>query len=232
MLDRLAGRGPRCRALCDPVRDALRPPAVRVGDERRDPGAHSDLTVTYPFYTASLLDDGGLRRFPTVETTVIMVVFVIMAIGLNIVVGYAGLLDLGYVAFYAMGAYTCAWFASVQFASHNIQFGAVGVGESTPGIHISIWAPDPRRHRHRPHRHPHRPAHAATARRLSGDRHARLRRDPASDRAQRRQPRAGSTSPTGRTGSRRSIRPGSGTSSYLSRLAARSSPDRGCSSGA
>src|SRR5205823_1592778 len=56
-----------------------------------------------------------------------------------IVVGYAGLLDLGYVAFYAMGAYTCAWFASVQFAKHHVQFGAVGVSSTTPGIHISVW---------------------------------------------------------------------------------------------
>src|SRR5216117_1737356 len=50
----------------------------------------------------------------------------VMAIGLNIVVGYAGLLDLGYVAFYAMGAYAAAWFASVQFAGQDIKFGAVG----------------------------------------------------------------------------------------------------------
>ena len=35
-----------------------------------------------------------------------MIVFMMMAVGLNIVVGYAGLLDLGYVAFYAIGAYT------------------------------------------------------------------------------------------------------------------------------
>ena len=46
---------------------------------------------------------------------VIMIVFTMMAVGLNIVVGYAGLLDLGYVAFYAVGAYTAAWFASQQF---------------------------------------------------------------------------------------------------------------------
>ncbi|HEY5265756.1 MAG TPA: branched-chain amino acid ABC transporter permease [Acidimicrobiales bacterium] len=36
-------------------------------------------------------------------------VYVLLAIGLNVVVGYAGLLDLGYVAFYAIGAYTTAW---------------------------------------------------------------------------------------------------------------------------
>ena len=35
-----------------------------------------------------------------------MMIFAIMAIGLNIVAGFAGLLDLGYVAFYAIGAYT------------------------------------------------------------------------------------------------------------------------------
>ena len=38
--------------------------------------------------------------------------FVVMALGLNVVVGFAGLLDLGYVAFYAIGAYTVGWFAS------------------------------------------------------------------------------------------------------------------------
>ncbi len=38
--------------------------------------------------------------------------YVLLAIGLNIVVGYAGLLDLGYVAFYAVGAYLFAWLAS------------------------------------------------------------------------------------------------------------------------
>jgi branched-chain amino acid transport system permease protein len=36
-----------------------------------------------------------------------------LGLGLNIVVGYAGLLDLGYIAFYAIGAYTIAWFTAV-----------------------------------------------------------------------------------------------------------------------
>jgi branched-chain amino acid transport system permease protein len=97
------------------------------------------VAVTYPFYVGNLHDMRLFGAFPDVNTAVIMGVYVIMAIGLNIVVGYAGLLDLGYVAFYAMGAYTCAWFASVQFAKHHINFGAVGVAPNTPGIHISIW---------------------------------------------------------------------------------------------
>jgi branched-chain amino acid transport system permease protein len=62
-----------------------------------------------------------------------------MALGLNIVVGYAGLLDLGYVAFYAMGAYTVAWFASQHFSNITFHFGGVGIAENTPGFHISIW---------------------------------------------------------------------------------------------
>jgi branched-chain amino acid transport system permease protein len=68
-----------------------------------------------------------------------MLVFIMMAVGLNIVVGYAGLLDLGYVAFYAMGAYVAAWFASVQFAHRNVHFLPVGVASNAPGFHISIW---------------------------------------------------------------------------------------------
>jgi branched-chain amino acid transport system permease protein len=69
----------------------------------------------------------------------VMLVFIMMAVGLNIVVGYAGLLDLGYVAFYAMGAYTAAWFSSLQFAHRHFHFGAVGLTPNLPGIHITMW---------------------------------------------------------------------------------------------
>ena len=78
-------------------------------------------------------------NFPSVDTGVTMMIFIMMALGLNIVVGYAGLLDLGYVAFYAMGAYTVAWFASQHFSNVNVHVGGVGVAPSTPGFHISIW---------------------------------------------------------------------------------------------
>jgi branched-chain amino acid transport system permease protein len=44
-------------------------------------------------------------------------VFVLLAIGLNVVVGFAGLLDLGYAAFFAIGAYTYGMFASGQLLS-------------------------------------------------------------------------------------------------------------------
>lgn len=46
------------------------------------------------------------------------ILYVFLALGLNIVVGLAGLLDLGYIAFYAVGAYTWALLASPHFALH------------------------------------------------------------------------------------------------------------------
>jgi branched-chain amino acid transport system permease protein len=45
--------------------------------------------------------------------------FIMLALGLNIVVGYAGLLDLGYIAFFAVGAYCYALLASPQFGIHG-----------------------------------------------------------------------------------------------------------------
>ena len=87
------------------------------------------------------LDDIPLigTLFPAVGTVVIMIVFTMMAVGLNVVVGYAGLLDLGYVAFYAAGAYTAAWLASVQFEQVTFHFGSSGISDKLPGIHMSIF---------------------------------------------------------------------------------------------
>ena len=49
------------------------------------------------------------------NATIIAVTYAVMALGLNVVVGFAGLLDLGYVAFYALGAYALGWFGSGFF---------------------------------------------------------------------------------------------------------------------
>src|SRR3954464_8176893 len=43
--------------------------------------------------------------------------YIMLALGLNIVVGFAGLLDLGYIAFFAVGAYLTGLLASPQFAA-------------------------------------------------------------------------------------------------------------------
>jgi len=53
-----------------------------------------------------------------VRITNLAILFVFLSLGLNIVVGMAGLLDLGYIAFYAVGAYVYALLASPHFGLH------------------------------------------------------------------------------------------------------------------
>jgi branched-chain amino acid transport system permease protein len=61
--------------------------------------------------------------------------YVMLALGLNIVVGYAGLLDLGYVAFYAVGAYMFALLASSHLTD-NFEWIAAYFPD---GLHLSLW---------------------------------------------------------------------------------------------
>ena len=57
-------------------------------------------------------------RWAALGDLTVAAAYVVMALGLNIVVGYAGLLDLGYVAFVAIGAYTAAYVASGYWGIH------------------------------------------------------------------------------------------------------------------
>ena len=97
------------------------------------------IATSYPYYVGHMPEVPLFGPFPQLSTLVVMTVFTMMALGLNFVVGYAGLLDLGYVAFYAMGAYMAGWFASGQFAKQNVNIGAVGLYQGATGFHFSIW---------------------------------------------------------------------------------------------
>jgi branched-chain amino acid transport system permease protein len=104
------------------------------------------IAITYPFYASNAGSvSAGLPQlpvfgtFPLMSTMVNMGIFTMMALGLNFVVGYAGLLDLGYVAFYAMGSYMAGWLASSQFSQVNVRFGGIGVITGLRGIHVTIW---------------------------------------------------------------------------------------------
>ena len=55
-------------------------------------------------------------------------VFVLLAVGLNVVVGFAGLLDLGYVGFFAVGAYTVALLTSPESRLRARQLAVAGGG--------------------------------------------------------------------------------------------------------
>ncbi len=86
------------------------------------------LTIVLPF----IVGGGGF-----LQATIVALAYVVMALGLNVVIGFAGLLDLGYVAFYAIGAYTVGWLASGFFFAEK-----VNVASSAPagsiGIHLNF----------------------------------------------------------------------------------------------
>jgi branched-chain amino acid transport system permease protein len=66
-----------------------------------------------------------------VRITNLAILFVLLSLGLNIVVGFAGLLDLGYIAFYAVGAYVYALLASPHFNIHLPWWVILPIGAAT-----------------------------------------------------------------------------------------------------
>ncbi len=76
------------------------------------------------------------------NNAVLALAYVVMALGLNIVVGFAGLLDLGYVAFYAFGSYAVGWLASDFYARVNGGKGfhllVNGFPATLAGIHLNF----------------------------------------------------------------------------------------------
>jgi ABC-type branched-subunit amino acid transport system permease subunit len=89
---------------------------ARKAFDRVGPGprffAFLAICAIFPFFP-SVADSDFLIR-----VGVNVLLFALLALGLNIVVGWAGLLDLGYVAFYGFGAYMYAWLSSSQFDIH------------------------------------------------------------------------------------------------------------------
>ncbi len=69
---------------------------------------------------------------------VLAAAYVVMALGLNVIVGFAGLLDLGYVAFFAIGGYTAAYLASGYWAGADVSILAGDSVAGTPGIHLNF----------------------------------------------------------------------------------------------
>ena len=73
-----------------------------------------------------------------IDATIKATALAVMALGLNIVVGFAGLLDLGYVAFYALGAYSLGWFGSDFFFKAHVHVLVNGVAAIESGIHLNF----------------------------------------------------------------------------------------------
>ncbi|MBV9466247.1 MAG: branched-chain amino acid ABC transporter permease [Solirubrobacterales bacterium] len=93
-------------------------------------GALIVIGVVLPFFFSN---SSGFMN-----ATIIAVAFAVMSLGLNVVVGFAGLLDLGYVAFYALGAYSLGWFGSGFFFKAHVHLGVSPVASTLPGIHLNF----------------------------------------------------------------------------------------------
>jgi branched-chain amino acid transport system permease protein len=91
---------------------------------------------------AAILPFGWPNGAPFIQNCTTALAYVVMALGLNIVVGFAGLLDLGYVAFFAIGAYTVGWFGSGFFANvgdgKGIHILVTGLASKIPGLHVNF----------------------------------------------------------------------------------------------
>ncbi len=102
------------------------------------------LVMAFPFIAAPFGNSW-------VRIADVALLYIMLALGLNIVVGFAGLLDLGYIAFFAIGAYLAGLLASPQMVavieSLQLEYPAAGawmvqlVGPelAANGIHLSVW---------------------------------------------------------------------------------------------
>jgi branched-chain amino acid transport system permease protein len=100
------------------------------------------VAVLYPYILDQLLAEPDDLLDASIQT----LAYIIMALGLNIVVGFAGLLDLGYVAFFAIGAFVMGWLGSQQFPDvangkgiHILTPSQSAFGSDVPGIHVNFF---------------------------------------------------------------------------------------------
>ncbi len=118
--------------------------AFSLNDSRLTRVVFVALLIAFPF-VASQFGNSWVRIID------VALLYIMLALGLNIVVGFAGLLDLGYIAFFAIGAYLAGLLASPQFVivleSLQIEFPAAAdyLMSSLPpdvvthGLHLSVW---------------------------------------------------------------------------------------------
>ena len=94
------------------------------------------VLVLLPFVAGELLGRSWVRIID------FALLYIMLALGLNIVVGYAGLLDLGYIAFYAVGAYVYALLASPHFGLHWPVWAVLPMGAlAAAGFGVLLGAP-------------------------------------------------------------------------------------------
>jgi branched-chain amino acid transport system permease protein len=107
---------------------------MKVSSLRRDRrlalAANAVIAVVLLVLPFAVAQAGGITWVRILDFALL---YIMLALGLNIVVGFAGLLDLGYIAFFAVGAYTWALLASPHLA---MAFPGLG----PDGLHLPFWA--------------------------------------------------------------------------------------------
>ena len=128
--------------MSEPVADTPPAPAGLRSAVRAWPAPARRSAVVAAFAVAAVLPLLVAEGSPALDNMVLTATYVTMALGLNVVVGFAGLLDLGYVAFFAIGAHVTATFASTFWAGAGGGDGlAILVGgpvARAPGIHVNF----------------------------------------------------------------------------------------------
>jgi branched-chain amino acid transport system permease protein len=116
------------------ARPAWRTRVEELRDSRPLRRAAAALLVLAAFLYP-LVSSGGT----SLDTATVAEVYVLLALGLNIVVGFAGLLDLGYAAFFAIGAYTTALLASTHFGIGHRPFSSLLLSYGPNGLHVNFF---------------------------------------------------------------------------------------------
>jgi branched-chain amino acid transport system permease protein len=112
--------------------------AGRVGDVvERSPAALKLLALTLPFAVFPVFVKSDYLMQVGIDT----LIFILLALGLNVAVGWVGLLDLGYVAFFGLGAYLYAALASEYAGRHwdaQIALPVIGVAVGVTGFVLGL----------------------------------------------------------------------------------------------
>jgi branched-chain amino acid transport system permease protein len=124
------------------ARRAQRPPSERsVASTRAPRGAAAraalGFVMVYPMLALWLAGFGGAVKWID-NFGIQILIYVMLGLGLNIVVGLAGLLDLGYVAFYAVGAYSYALLSQVFGLSFFTLLPVAGISAALWGLMLGF----------------------------------------------------------------------------------------------
>ena len=94
-----------------PISAALTSGLTSLSNSKLFLAAALGFAIAFPFIMIAIVGPSGSLKWIS-NYGIMILIYIILGWGLNVVVGLAGLLDLGYVAFYAVGAYTYAILAS------------------------------------------------------------------------------------------------------------------------